>query len=170
MKINKKHLEIFVISLVIILLSFIPYYASFMQEVNHVNDNNSDTGNGPESFFFINVTKITLKDAVITPELNGTYHTTAKSASFDNLTLQHHVSGKKIINITAPYGNITGLNMWSNTLSFSAISTLINGILSIITTITGVLTGNLTVYHLSVEATYFSASTQQLTNGNITLL
>ncbi len=170
MRTNKKYLKIVVISLaLIIILSFIPYYGSFLHQGRNGNENNSSTASDPQNFFFINITKITLHDAVITPELNGTYHITAASASFNNLTLQHTVSGNKIITITAPYGNITGLNVWSNTLSFSAINTLVNGILNVITTITGILSGNLTVYNLSIEATYFSASSQQLNNGNVTL-
>jgi hypothetical protein len=161
---SKKYLIILPIVVVILLSSIIivPYSAGTTGNQYSI----SHSGSQP---IYMNITSITLTDSVITPELNGTYHITATGANFSSLSLIHIKASEGKINITATSGNLTELNIWSKTLGFSVIDTTVDGILNVITTITGVISGNITIKDVTLEPTYFHADYQDLSNSNINM-
>ena len=162
--VNKKFLIVVPVVAVILLSSiiFVPYSTG-------TPGNQYSTSHSESQPAYMNITSITLHDGVITPELNGTYHITAVSANLTSLSLIHITASNGKINITATSGNLTELNLWSNSLGFSVIDTLVDGILTPITTITGVISGNITITDATLEPTYFHADYQDLTNSNINM-
>ncbi len=162
--VNKKYLIVLPIVAVILLSSiiFVPY------STGTTGNQYSTSHSGPRPAY-MNITSITLHDGVITPELNGTYHITATGANFTSLSLIHITASNGKINITATSGNLTELNLWSNSLGFSVIDTLVDGILTPITLITGVISGNITIQDVTLEPTYFHADYQDLSNSNINM-
>ena len=162
--VNKKYLIVVPVVAVILLSSiiFVPYSTS-------TSGNQYSASNSGSQPAYMNITSITLHYGVITPELNGTYHITAVSANLTSLSLIHIIASNGKVNITATTGNLTGLNLWSNSLGFSVIDTLVDGILTPITLITGVISGNITIQDATLKPTYFHADYQDLSNSNINM-
>ena len=145
-----------VISIIVIFSSgiyFIPY------NINSGSNPSSSSGPGSNPVY-MNITMTTLHDGVIAPETKG--------ATFTELSLIHSTNNS-MVNITAATGNLTALNMWSNTLGFSALKTVTSGVTNIITTITEIVSGNITIDDAALEPTYFHVSYQNLTDSNIVI-